>query len=809
MRRVSVGRVAMCGFVMGVAFLAGPSGAGAARPSLQTADYRRAEALFDTSARRLVRGAFIEPHWLENSDSFWYRSDAESSCVLFDAATGDRSRPVDLWRLATAINSLAEVPVLPSGISVTDLEPGAAGVTVRASAAGQEYVCTVPEYQCLKAAPTPPVRVSETVSPDGRSALFVRGDDLWTREVDSGAERRLTTDGVPYFAYGKWPDSSLQTVVYLRSKEGRPPYEARWSPDSRFIVGQRCDERAIAGYPFVEWAPQDGSYRPLVYDIRLPLLGDPEQGHFEAFAIDVRTARKTVLVLPDGWSFSVPDIGWSRDGRRLYGLAATPGDRKAALVESEPATGRTRLVIEEESPTHVELNAFLYSAPNVRILKGGEEAIWFSERDGWGHLYLYDTRTGALKHRITGGQWLVKDILRVDEERGTIDFTGTGREPGRDPYFRHLYRVPIGGGPVTLLTPENADHEFMGPISPAIASAGSYVLPEMISPSGNYLVDTYSTVDEPPVTVVRSAARPAAGVELERADASRLRSAGYKAPERFRATADDGTTEIYGVIFYPPGYERNRTYPVIDAFYGGPQTINAPRNFMGAVSTVNPVSRASLAQLGFIVVTIDGRGTPGRSKAFHDAGYGAFADPQIEDHVAALREIGPARGFDLDRVGVYGHSFGGYTSVRAMLKHPEFFKVGVSSAGPQLFESVYTGLEIFLGIPHYEGGGAVRPAPAASPEPYHAMDNRLLASRLQGRLLLAYGDMDENAPPAATLQLAEALIRANRRFDLLYLPNRTHSFVREPYFVLRMWDYFVENLLGAVPPGNYEWGAAP
>jgi dipeptidyl aminopeptidase/acylaminoacyl peptidase len=780
------------------------AGADAAGRSLSAAEYDRAVRLLDLNIRGTLKGAVVSPRWVGETDSFWYRSIADSGYVLVDAATGRKSVVFDERRLAEAVSGAADSTLGPAAMTITNLEPREDGFLVSASAAGNDFLCAVPSYRCERAA-TVPVRPEELAAPTGTLRLFARENDLWLRDASTGAERRLTTDGEPWFAYGKTPDTSLDAVVHLRSKAPRPPYGVSWSPDGRSVAGQRLDERAVSGYPFVEWVPQDGSFRPIVYDLRLPLLGDEHQGVLEPFVVNVETGTTRTLALPKGWNLSEPAIAWTKDGERFFGLASTFGDRKAALVEMNARTGAARLAIEEESPTHVEWNAFLYSAPNVRVLADGKRALWFSQRDGWGHLYLYDVARGSLLRRLTKGEWLVRDVIRVDEARGFVYFTATGREPGQDPYFRHLYRVPLEGGRIEHLTPAEGDHEIIGPIASFVASGtGSYTPPSPVSPSGRYVVDSWSTVDRPPVTVIRPTADPGRATEIDRFDASAVHAAGWRAPERFRAKAADGKTDVYGVIYYPPGHSKEGKYPVVDAFYGGPQTINAPRNFIGAVASTSPFSRASLAALGFIVVTIDGRGTPGRSKAFHDVGYGAFADPQIEDHVAVIRALAPGRGFDLDRVGVYGHSFGGYTSARAILSRPDFYKVAVSSAGSHVYEPMYTGLEILLGLPDYGDGATIRPRPDASPEPYRSMDNRRLASNLKGNLLLVYGDMDENALPAATLQLADALVKANRKFDLLYLPNRRHDLVVDPYFVRRMWDYFVEHLLGASPPENYE-----
>jgi dipeptidyl aminopeptidase/acylaminoacyl peptidase len=326
------------------------------------------------------------------------------------------------------------------------------------------------------------------------------------------------------------------------------------------------------------------------------------------------------------------------------------------------------------------------------------------------------------------------------------------------------------------------------------------------SPDGRWFVDTYSTVSTPPVTVLRSADDGRVVIKLEDADVTAVQAAGWRAPQRVAAKAADGKTDLYATIYFPPGFSRERAYPVIDAFYGGPQMMNAPRSYAEAVRTFNPVSRASLAELGFVVVTIDARGTRGRSKAFADIGYGNFADPQIDDHIAVIRQLAERYGgFDLDRVGVYGHSFGGYTSARAILAHPEFYKVAASSAGPHNYQGFYDGLAGLVGVPDYGDGARVRPTPQSVPKNFAAMDNATLAPNLRGHLLLAYGEMDENALPSVTLQLADALIKANKSFDLLYLPNRTHDFFRtDRYYMRRLWDHFVEHLAGATPPQNYD-----
>lgn len=792
--RAACGLLALCAFVT----IAG------AVPAVGDADYARAEKVLDSSLAGAILNATIEAHWLDK-DRFWYRRDSADGAeyLLVDAARGMRAPAFDQKRLAMALEKAAASKAKAGSPEVTSIETveGSLRVDLR-FAAGDAMRCRLDRYECV-ARPAHTAGVDALPAPDGGSELFAREDNLWLRDRDGG-ERALTRDGDAHFSYGKLPDSSLATLPHLRGKAHLPPVGMTWSPEGRYLLGTRLDERTVAPYPFVEWVPQDGSFRPITYNLRLPLLGDAGQPRQEAFVIDVTSGSKHVIDLgTDGFLGTEAALAWSADGNKVYRLAYGYGNQRMSLVEIDLRGGGVRRVVDETSATAITPNNMIYSASNVRVLPDTNEAIWFSEKDGWGHLYLYDLASGRRKRTLTAGAWLVRDLVHVDARSRRAWFTASGREPGRDPYYRHLYRVSLDGGDPVLLTPENAEHAIESPLPSMLRPSPDG---RRFSPDGRYFIDSYSTVSTPPVSVLRSSDDGRVVMKLEDADVSAVRTAGWRAPERVSAKSADGKTDLYAVVYLPPNFRRDHSYPVIDAFYGGPQMINAPRSYTEAVSTMNPVSRASLAELGFVVVTIDARGTRGRSKAFTDIGYGNFADPQIEDHIAVIRQLAARYGgFDLDRVGVYGHSFGGYTSARAILSHPEFYKVAVSSAGPHNYQGLYDGLESLLGAPDYGHGKRVRPTPQSVPEKFKAMDNRSLAANLRGHLMLVYGDMDENALPAVTLQLADALIEANKSFDLVYLPNRTHNYFRtDRYYTRRMWDYFVTHLLGAQAPENYD-----
>jgi dipeptidyl aminopeptidase/acylaminoacyl peptidase len=474
-------------------------------------------------------------------------------------------------------------------------------------------------------------------------------------------------------------------------------------------------------------------------------------------------------------------VRWSGNGDRLYFTHATRGPKRVQLMVADAATGETRILARDSAASFVELNVDNSEPPNWRVVNGGADVLWFSQRDGWGHIYRFGA-DGALKNRVTSGSWAVATIQHVDERNGRIWFTARGREPGRDPYFRHLYAANVDGSGLTLLTPEDADHWIR------------------FSPDGRFFVDTYSTVNTPPVTVLKRADGRLIRT-LEEGDAARLAATGWKPGEPFRVKARDGVTDLHGVMWKPTDFDSTKSYPIIDHIYPGPQIIATPKRFFpsneaGLVyATFGQVQ--ALAELGFIVIHVDAMGTPYRSKAFLDTWYGDMSDNGIPDHIGAIRQLAARhRWIDIDRVGIFGHSGGGFASTDAILRWPDFFKVAFSTSGnhdnrtyQHHWGEKYQGLlerDTVRGVDNYE-----------------SQANYLRAANLRGHLFLVHGDMDDNVLPASTLRMADALIRANKDFDLLILPDGDHSISQDPYVLRRMWDHFVRHLLGREPPADY------
>ena len=764
--------------LIGPAVLAAGLGAAAAET-----DYRRAERFLPQNTRALAYRMKVEPRWIRGSGRFWYRIDTREGTeyVLVDPDRNARQPAFDHARLAAALSAAAGRSCAADSLALDSIDYQPDTNTLSFGVGAERWSCDLRAYRCVKDE-SPAALPTERVSPDGRWAVSVRDHNLVIRPLGGGPEVAATTDGVLHHAYGGRTEGNTSYISDRLRGVSKPPV-ALWSPDSKKIVFYRIDERRVKDSYLLQYAPPDGSPRPVLHTFRLPLPGDQNLPLAELFVFDLdRRATVRVQYEAQPVTFESPievqSVWWSEDGERIYYIFAERADKALRLIEIDARTGTCRAILREEGPTHVEANLSLGGRPNVRILPGRNELIWFSQADGWGHLYLRDMRTGEPKSRITAGPWVVDEIHRVDEAGGWIYLTGLGREAGRDPYYRHLYRVSRDGSRTVLLTPEDADHSVS------------------FSPDGRYFVDVLSRLDLPPVSLLRSSAGRLVR-RLEQADMGRLRDMGWTYPERFSVKADDGVTDLYGMIVKPTNFDAAKSYPVIDAVYPGPQIIRTPVS-LNTWSWTWLWEPQALAELGFIVVTIDGRGTPFRSKAFHDFAYANFKDGgALQDHITGLKRLAVTRPYmDLSRVGVCGHSGGGFAAARAILLYPDFYKVAVAAAGNHDQRGNNAGWgEKYSGL--LDGDN------------YLDQINAGLAPRLKGKLLLAHGDMDDNVHPALTLQLADALVKANKDFDLLILPNANHSF--EPhmsYFIRKQWDYFVRHLLGEEPPSGFRIGGS-
>ncbi len=755
--------------------------------SLPAAAYARAEQFLPWHIGGSLLGMTVDPHWLDGGERFWYhaRTRRGGTFVVVDSHRGTREPAFDHARLAASLSRAAGTPYEAGSLPFDRIEFVRGGAAIQFDVGAVRWVYDLDGGTCERLDRR--ADRTGTTSPDGRWTVFVDDHNLRIRSTETGDVRALTADGRPEHDYGT-PLASPLEAAGIPAPEAPPAPTVLWSPDSRRILSYRLDRRAAGTYHLVQSVPRNGSRRPVLHSYAYPLPGDDRVPTADLLVVDVergtsRAVRGEPVPLLYYGSPLRPDwIWWSPDGARIYAVTRGRGFQSYRLSAIDPESGESRVLVEEHGETAIEPHpSHSGGAPIVRVLDGGAQVLWYSTRDGWGHLYLYDGSTGALRRQLTTGAWMVTDVVHVDEAGRQVCFTAMGREPGRDPYFNHLYRVGLDGGQPVVLTPEDATHQVS------------------FAPSGACFVDSYSRVDAPPVAVLR-APDGAVLCELARGDADRLRELGWTPPERFCVKARDGTTDIYGILIRPSHFQAGSIdrLPILDSIYAGPQTNQAPTSFGGYSSTTAVPNKFrdlwhahALAELGFAVVMIDGLGMPYRSKAFGDRSYRDLGDGGIADHVAAIRQLAARYPYlDVTRVGIYGHSAGGYASTRAMLTFPEFYTVAVSSAGNhdhRLDKASW--VERYMGLPV----GAH----------YHDQSNVTLAHRLAGKLLLMHGEMDENVHPASTLQVVDALIAANKDFDLLLLPNRPHGCTSDPYFVRRRWDYFVRHLLGVDPPAGY------
>lgn len=746
------------------------------RRSLGTeVDYQRAEQLLGWNLSRIVVAADVSPEWLDDGTRFWYRVTRpdQTEFMLVDPAQRSQRPLFDNARLAAAMSMAGDTAFDPNRIPFRTFDFVEEVSTIEFRVGERQFTCDLTAYDCQVGDTIPRRPDSKVLSPDEEWEAFIHEYDLFIRSTNGGDSIRLTDDGEEFWRYGDQAPRANQV------KDPRPirPH-LQWSPDSRRIAVRRMDEREVEHMPMYSVT----SIRPRGFSYPYSLPGDSIIQTFEVHIVDVEARTNTRVgidpqpymtftvtgIHDDDWS----SVQWTDDSERIFVTEGSRGARHVTLFEVDPTSGEARAVVGDTTRTQIEMSADIVGGPpGWRAIRGGEEVIWYSQRDGWGHLYRFST-DGQLLNRITEGPWTVGYLLHVDEDQGWVYFTGHGRDTD-NPVKAVLYRARIDGSRIELLSPESLHHDVK------------------FSPSGRFIVSTHSFVDELPVTVVRDL-QGRVVMELEVADASAAEELGWRPPIPFTVKGRDGVTDIHGLMYLPSHFDPNRRYPIINHIYPGP--------FRGSVGAwgFNVSGRGgnhALAELGFVVTQIDHMGTNFRSKAFRDEWYGRMEDHGLADHVTAIQQLAARHPWiDLSRVGIYGHSGGGFASTAAMFLYPDFFHVAVSTAGNhdnRTYHSAY--VEKYQGLFEADENGG---------DNYESQANFLMAENLQGRLFLMTGDMDDNVHPAMTYRVAHALIEANKDFDFLMLPDRAHG-LNEPYVIRRTWDYFVRHLLDVEPPRNY------
>lgn len=715
-------------------------------------DYRRAYALKEKFSAGKVFYSNVNPQWIAGTHLFWYVRNTPDGRVYVsvNADKKERKELFDHHRLAKALGAASGKEVRPEALFLDRLWVGKGLDTLRFVFNDRRWMYVSRKDRLVDegALPVPPVQkhwmevddektAEPVLSPDGKWTAFIKNQNIYVKEVATGKEKQLSLDGTLgnyYSAYIRWsPDSKKVASCKIRPVEKRYVYYVESSPADQLQPKLHKQEYAKPGdeLPF-----------------KVPCIYEVENG---------RAIIPSTELFDRQYEVYGPE--WNSDSRAVTFEYNQRGHQVYRVLELSAETGKVRPLVEETSDKYVNYTRrFRYD------LKDGKRMIWMSERDNWNHLYMYDRVSAQPDYQITKGEWYVREVLRVDEDNRQVYFSVNGMEAGEDPYLIRYYRIGLDGKGLTCLTPEEGMHKAV------------------FSEDMNYLVDVYSMVDKAPVAVLRSAKDGKVVMPLETADITRLVAEGWKAPEVFVAKGRDGKTDMWGLIARPTNFDPNKKYPVIEYIYQGPGDQYVPKTF-------RPYdwNMTSLAELGFIVVMVDGMGTSFRSRAFENVCYKNLKDAGLPDHIAWIKAAARKYPYmDVDRVGIYGCSAGGQESTNAVLLYPDFYKAAYSACGchDNRMDKIWWN-ELWLGYPvgdQYKEGSNV--------------ENAHLLSR---PLMLVVGELDDNVDPASTMQVVNALIKANKDFELVVIPGAHHT-MGEAFGEHKRYDFFVRHLMQVNPP---------
>jgi dipeptidyl aminopeptidase/acylaminoacyl peptidase len=685
------------------------------------ADYERANSVYKWTTGK-VTSAKVEAHWTSDGGRFWYsrtEANGKKEFVLVDATKGTREVVTEDKLPKDA------KPTPPPKKKGRDREEDEASEIDEEGTDGDALF-----IRALQ----PPFRRGD--SPDGKSVAFVKDNNVWLRDAKTKEETQLSKDGTADDSYGR---------IY-------------WSPDSKKLIAIKTKAGGDRKVTLVESSPRT-QLQPITSTYNYLKPGDPIPLP-KPRLFDVENKKEIAVsdeLFPNPWAVSYTH--WSKDGKHFYFTYNQRGHTVMRLLDIDAETGKVTAVVNEECQTFFDYANKLY----VNYLDDTNEAIWMSERDGWNHLYLVDLKTGKAAH-ITKGEWVVRGVDRVDEEKREVSFRALGIHDGQDPYHVHFCRIKFDGTGLVKLTEADGTHTVE------------------YSPDRRFLIATYSRVDQPPVTELRRASDGKKVCELEKANASALLKTGWQYPERFVAKGRDGKMDIHGYIVRPSNFDPEKKYRVIEHIYAGPHDHHVRKGF-----TASPYEQR-MAELGFIVVKIDGMGTNWRSKAFHDVCWKNLGDSGFPDRILWIKAAAEKyKEMDIGKgVGIYGGSAGGQSSTRALLAHGDFYTVAVSDCGchDNRMDKIWWN-ELWMSWP-------------IGPH-YAEQSNVTQAKKLTGKLMLAVGELDRNVDPSSTMQVANALIKADKDFDLLVVPGAGHGACESPYGNRRRMDFFVRHMLGVEP----------
>ena len=715
-------------------------------------DYNRAYSLRQKYSARNVLYSDVVPHWINKSDAFWYIRNTEKGkeYVKVDASDSKRIPLFNHEKLSAALSELSGKEVEPYALSLNSVLFNERQDTLRFIFDGKHWAYSLKKNRLISegnvkpAAPQPHWMVvddekngSPVTSPDGKYVAFIKNDNVYVREISTGKEKQLSIDGTLSNYYSSY---------------------IQWSPDSKSVVSCRIRPIEKRYVYYVESSPSD-QLQPKLHKQEYAKPGD--ELRFKVPCIFNVETGKALIPSTELFSHQYDLYGpsWNADSKAVTFEYNERGHKVYRVLEMSATDGSVRTLIEEKEEKYVN-----YPRIYRNYLSDGKRIIWSSERDNYNHLYMYDRATGKPTHQITKGEWYVRGVQYVDEQNEVIYFSANGMNKNEDPYLIHYYKINFDGTGMVELTPEEGMHKCW------------------FSADHKYLVDVYSKVDQAPVAVLRNASNGKICMNLEKADISALVENGWKAPEVFSAKGRDGKTDIWGVIYRPSNFDPSKKYPIVEYIYSGPGDQYVPKTF----SSYN-WWMTSLAELGFIVVQVDGMTTSFRSKEFEEVCYKNLKDAGLPDHIAWIKAAAKKYPYmDIDRVGIFGCSAGGQESTGAVLFHPEFYKAAYSACGchDNRMDKIWWN-ELWMGYPVDES--------------YSACSNVDNAHLLTRPLMLVVGEMDDNVDPASTMQVVNALIKAGKDFELVVIPGARHT-MGDDFGEHKRYDFFVKHLMGVNPP---------
>lgn len=746
-------------FVLTVLLLSSFSGI---RAQGTRADYDKAKNLSKLVTDKVLHSS-VRPEWIGKTNTFWYSTLTEKGTeyYLVDGSASKKTAAFDAGNLAAQLTGLGGKAANPYELGLRNVKFSDDLKTMTFNNESFEWTYDLKKKKLTKgnavtgqrggprmdrnwSASRDELDNKPVVSPDSLWEAFIRDYNVWIRPHKGSEAVQYSKDGVPGYYYSS--------------------YSIFWSPDSKKLVVLKFRPAWKRFIHYVESSPAD-QVQPKYSEVEYAKPGD--ELPYQLPVLFLREEKKQLITSDELFSqqFDIERFVWKKDNSALTFQYNQRGHQVFRVLEIDGTTAAVKTLIEETSPTFINYSGYFYRFD----IRDGEEIIWASERDGWNHLYRFSGKTGQVINQVTRGNWMVRRVISVDEEKQQVIFEASGKEPGQDPYFIHVYRVNFDGTGLVRLTEGNGQHSVS------------------FSPDKSILVDTWSRVDQPPVTVLRKASDGSVTLELEKADISNLLATGWKPPVVFTAKGRDGKTDIWGVIIRPMNFDPDKKYPVIENIYAGPHGSFVPKTFSPQTGM------QSYAELGFILVQIDGMGTANRSKAFHDVCWRNVGDAGFPDRILWMQAAAKENPYmDISRVGIYGTSAGGQSSTGALLFHPEFYQVAVSSCGchDNRMDKIWWN-EQWMGYPLGNW--------------YDSSSNVVNAHKLQGKLFLIVGEMDHNVDPSSTMQVVNALVKANKDFDFLMVPGMDHS-GGGPVGDRKRMDFFVKHLLGVDPP---DWNNLP